>query len=528
MLVPACGGVCARARRLTDRLAGPPIIANPDARAALAQTPAVTLPALRPSFRQLLVVAFLLVASLMAAVSLRGLLTLERLLQQSRDSAEQTQHLNDLVDRLGEHTVTMERAARQYLVLGDRGLLERFEQAGNGAERAVLALAAEALPAELVRDWRGQRQRIRQRLDDSAADLPARDAQLARAFDALERLHGAMAERVRRVAEARNQALQRAQDAGREALARQVAAATVLAGVVALALALWLARPLQRLERAVVALGENRLDQRIDIRGPADVRQLGRRLDWLRQRLAETDADKARFLRHVSHELKTPLAALREGVALLQDGVAGPLTDDQREVARILGDNSATLQRRIEDLLRFNAAAFDAQRLVRKPVALQPFVQALINAQQLQWQARQLQVQQVGGPLTADIDADLMASALGNLLSNAIRFSPPGATILITLARLADGLRIEVADQGPGVAEADRAHIFEPFYRGLHQPDNGLAGTGIGLSIVAETVAAHGGQLQLLPQPADTPAANPAATLAATTFRIDLPHALVD
>ncbi|HKH25140.1 MAG TPA: hypothetical protein VKA42_06735, partial [Acidimicrobiales bacterium] len=78
-----------------------------------------------------------------------------------------------------------------------------------------------------------------------------------------------------------------------------IAAAVVLA----LAFGLWLAKPLQRLERAIVGLGENRLDVPIEIRGPLDVREVGRRLDWLRIRLADLEADKARFLRHVSHEL---------------------------------------------------------------------------------------------------------------------------------------------------------------------------------------------------------------------------------
>jgi len=300
-----------------------------------------------------------------------------------------------------------------------------------------------------------------------------------------------------------------------------------------LALALWLARPLRRVETAIQALGDNRLDARIDIRGPADVRQIGRRLDWLRQRLAGIDADKARFLRHVSHELKTPLAALREGVALLQDGVAGPLSDNQREVARILHDNTATLQRRIEDLLQFNATAFAAQRLVRKPTEMGALVAGLIEEQQLQWRARGVQVQlrclpenaPEGGPITADVDATLLGSAIANLLSNAIRYSPPGTTITITLSQSGDGLFIAVADQGPGVPSAERERIFEPFFRGQQQPADGLPGTGIGLSIVAEAVAAHGGRVQLM---ADDHVNSEQPGAPGAHFRIELPHALAD
>jgi two-component system sensor histidine kinase GlrK len=82
-----------------------------------------------------------------------------------------------------------------------------------------------------------------------------------------------------------------------------------------------------------------------------------------------------------------------------------------------------------------------------------------------------------------------------------------------------DGLQIDVVDQGPGVAEADRERIFEPFYRGRVQPEGGLAGTGIGLSIVAETVAAHGGRVLLIPAVAPHTGAH---------FRIELPHAIAN
>jgi len=477
----------------------------------------VTLP--RPSFRQLLLVAFLLVAGLLGAVALRGQYTLESLLERSRAGAERTLQLSGHAERLGEQGLAMERAARQFLVLGDPALRSAYERAAADAQGHVQALAADTVPGARVAQWQAQRQAIERQL--ALGPNPDSDRALATAFRELDALHSAMAEQVRGVTERRNAALQTELEAGRLAVGRLVAGALVVAGLLALALALWLARPLRRVEAAILALGENRFDQRIEIRGPADVRQIGRRLDGLRQRLAELDADKARFLRHVSHELKTPLAALREGVALLQDGVAGPLSENQREVARILHDNTATLQRRIEDLLRFNAAAFAAQRLVRRPTEIGALVAGLVAEQQLQWRARRLQVLVEGGPLVAEVDASLLGSAVGNLLANAIRYSPPGATIRITLARstpgAGDGLVIEVADQGPGVDAADRDRIFEPFYRGQHQPeDGGLPGTGIGLSIVAETVAAHGGRVSLRP---DGPGA---------CFRIHLPHALAD
>ena len=488
---------------------------------------------LRPSFRQLLLVAFLLVAPLLGGVALRGQLTLERLLERSRAGAERTLQLNGHAERLGETTLTMERAARQYLVLGDATLRQTYERAASEATAHVQALADEAVAPAATQAWQAQRSQIDRELREPELAAGNRDRALAAAFRTLGELQQTMSEQLRGVTASRNAALQQELEAGRLALGRQVAASVAFTLLLALALALWLARPLRRVETAIQALGENRLDTRIDIRGPADVRQIGRRLDWLRQRLAGIDADKARFLRHVSHELKTPLAALREGVALLQDGVAGPLSDNQREVARILHDNTAALQRRIEDLLQFNATAFAAQRLVRKPTEMGALLAGLVQEQQLQWQARGVQIHlrclpegaPEGGPLVADVDAALLGSAVSNLLSNAIRYSPPGTTIALTLSQKGDGLCIDVADQGPGVAPAERERIFEPFFRGQQQPADGLPGTGIGLSIVAEAVAAHGGRVQLWP--ADEPsAASPGAPGA--HFRIELPHALAD
>ncbi len=311
----------------------------------------------------------------------------------------------------------------------------------------------------------------------------------------------------------RNQELMNELDAARVQLGRQILGAIVVSVVLAFAFGLWLARPLKRLEEVVVGLGENRLDHPIDIRGPTDVRLVGRRLEWLRLRLAELDSDKSRFLRHVSHELKTPLSALREGVSLLEDGVTGTLNASQMDVIRILRQNTSVLQGQIEDLLRFNAAAFEAQRLVRRSTDLLALVREVVDQQRLQWQARQLQVLVEGDPLPAEVDADKLRAALGNLLSNAIRFSPVGATIRFSVSRLQGRACIDIVDQGPGVATADRARVFEPFYRGERQPSDAPRGSGIGLSIVNETITAHGGQVELLD---DAPGAH---------FHIQLPYA---
>jgi len=470
----------------------------------------------RISFRQLLLVAFLLIAALLAVASLRGLYSLERLLAQSREGTERAVAATSAAQLLAENSVTMERAARQYLVLGDAGLRERFGNAARDATHVLERLEHYQLSASLAREWLSALDQISAQLDIDRTVARRSDEDLTAAFRQLALVNNDIAEHLRNAVQERSQALLSELEAGRRQLAREFLGAIALAIVLATGFGLWLARPLKRLEGIIERLGENRLDDPIEIRGPSDVRQLGRQLDGLRIKLAELDADKARFLRHVSHELKTPLAALREGVALLEDGVTGALNASQREVARILRQNTDVLQAQIEDLLRFNAAAFEARRLVRRRVGLAPLIARLVDEQRLQWQARQVRIEVDGDDIVVEADADKLGTALGNLLSNAIRFSPVGATIAVSLSRQDGKACIEIADAGPGVAPADRDRVFEPFYRGERQPQGAVRGSGIGLSIVQEYVAAHGGQVHLLPDDSGA------------RFRIELPHAIRD
>jgi len=467
----------------------------------------------RVSFRQLLVLAFLLIASLLAAASLRALFTLEQLTMQSRDGAARALDLSAAAQSLNERSVAMERTARQSLVLADRVLRQRFDEAAADAKAVLARLGPQDVPQALANDWREHLEAITRLLSGSPDTALDRDRQVADGFRELDRINAAIAQQVRQTIATQNRNLLDTLETRRRQLTQQVIGAIGLAVLMALAFGIWLTRPLNRLEKAIIGLGENRLDEAIRINGPADLQLVGQRLDWLRLRLVELDADKSRFLRHVSHELKTPLASLREGVSLLEDGVAGELNANQREVAKILRHNTSLLQGQIEDLLRFNAAAFEARQLRREKTDLLQLIEAQVESQRLQWRARDLQVGIEGKAVQAEVDRDKLGTVLANLLSNAIRFSPAGGRIRIRLNRLAEVVRIDLEDEGPGIALGDQARIFEPFYRGERQPPQAVRGSGIGLSIVQEYIAAHGGRVQLLP-------AGPGAH-----FRIELPHA---
>lgn len=467
------------------------------------------------SFRQLLLGVFLLIAVLLSAASLHALWTLNRLATHSRDSGQHALALTENTQRLAERSVAMTRSARQYLVLDDPAFRKRYADAWHDAQVSLDAVAA-ALPytsAALFERWRQAGEQASDILQMPSHNRSgARQQALEKALAPLPDLGEQLSDEVKQEVDRRNSELLEELDQRRAILKAQVIGSILLAALLAGGFGLWLSRPLAQIEQAIDILGENRYDQQIAVRGPADLQRVGQQLNWLRQRLADLEADKARFLRHISHELKTPLAALREGVALLEDGVAGQLSPNQREIAAILNQNTAALQSQIEALLRYNTATFDAQHLQRQPADLGALLELCLDSQRLQCQAARLTVVTEGKARPIAIDTDKMAIAIGNLLSNAIRFSPPDGLVSFRLGELNGKLLLDCCDQGPGVAPDDAARIFEPFYQGQRQPPGARRGNGIGLSIVHEYVAAHGGVLKLMP------------SQRGAHFRIELPY----
>lgn len=463
------------------------------------------------SFRQSLLAAFLVITALLGGAAVQALLALEHVARQSREAAHHAVRLTESAQRLAERTVAMERSARQFLVLDDASLRERYQAAWQEA-LATQDVIAKALPTEqqALRDWESQARAAWDILNGTPrqAALPL----LTPLFSRLHALNETLAQRSQQEVDRRNDALLTDLEHERQLISGLVIGALGLAALFAFGFGWWLSRPMKRIGQAIERLGGNQFDQPITVKGPVDLQRLGAQLDWLRLRLAALESDKTRFVRHISHELKTPLASIREGVALLQDGVAGQLTPDQAEIARILRDSTVALQGQIEDLLRFHATAFEAQKLRCQPLDVKALVERIAEAQRLQWQAKNLSVNISGAQGRAQLDADKLSVVLGNLLSNAVRFSPEGHPINFIVSENRRRLTIDCIDEGPGVAPEDADRIFDPFYQGRHQPAGARHGSGIGLSIVREYVRAHGGSVRLLPREGGA------------HFRIELPH----
>ena len=437
---------------------------------------------------------FLLIALLLSWAAVRSWLVLEQFVVDTRRGGDQALQLSTSIQELAERSVDLERSARQFMILKDAALLARFDE--NVAHSLAAASRLESVAGnslgKLPGSWREALQSLSLGLHQ-----PTPRAELLPFLNHLAELNAALEPSGRRWIAAQQATMLSELEASRQQLARLVALAVAGAFLVALAMSWWLSRPIAALERAIARLGESRFDEAVSVGGPTDLRQVGRRLDWLRQRLGELEAERERTLRHVSHELKTPLTALREGIALLHDEVAGALAGAQGEVVDILQHNVMTLQGHIESLLKLNAAAFEARRLHYRPQPLGQLLADVVLARDLQIQARQLRVHRTAPAVSCVVDGEKLRVAIDNLLSNAIDFSPHAGIIWLSAEVIGKTLRIACVDQGPGIAAGDAERIFEPFVQGARTAPTPRRGSGVGLSIVRELVNAMGGRVWL-------------------------------
>src|SRR6516162_3543126 len=394
---------------------------------------------------------------------------------------------------------SLERTARLHEVLKDPKLLEvyrtqndrlsktreQLHSLATGQARSTLeelGTVQESIRASVMSNPAGSA---------ATADLPPRFVQLS--------------ELVERVAEQSNAqvdeevaALQERTLQARQRLLWQAALLLPLAIVAVFVLTVGVGRPLRQLDRAISELGQGTFTNPIEVSGPHDLERLGGQLEWLRQRLLDLAHERNRFLRHMSHELKTPLANIREGTELLMDGAVGELDSNQREVAAILRENGIKLQRMIENLLSFSAWQTSSVGLEATEFRLRPLVKQVLENQQLTLLSQRVRLDVRVEDVTLVADRGKIRLILENLVSNAVKYSPKGGTIHLRARANGAQLVLDVADSGPGIPVEDRAHIFDAFYTGRAARNTAVKGTGIGLSVVLEFVAAHGGTVQIV------------------------------
>lgn len=452
------------------------------------------------SFLTLILIGFGFVALPLIFALIYSAYHVERLADMSQSTVYRAVKATQNTRILLEQLTAMERAARQYRVLSDRTLLASYGEKHRTFQYTLAVLLQSLHDPIISSQLRSLAEREKAQFDAINA-APPRSTQA----DAAIAEFAPLAELAQTILADSNKVIDSEVDNMRQSSEHTLTILLWLSfAMIPIAIAfsgiftVLINRPIKQIDHAIRLLGDGRFSSPVSVTGPHNLEYLGQRLDWLRGRLQDVENQKIKFIRHVSHELKTPLTALREGTELLADEVVGALKDEQREVVQILRQNGIRLQDLIEDLLNFNSATSQPTLHLVNPVRLDSIIHRVTNDHKLTLVAKNISLDTKLSPCVIEGDDEKLRVIVDNLLSNAIKYSPQGGKITIRLREEQTQAVLDVFDSGPGISQDEGNKIFDTFYQGNPPVEGHIKGSGLGLSIAREHVLAHHGVIKPL------------------------------
>lgn len=283
-------------------------------------------------------------------------------------------------------------------------------------------------------------------------------------------------------------------------LNRAALTAGLIAGGVALLIALLLAhsllRPVQALTAAAGRLAQGDLSQRVAAGGRDELATLGRTFNQMAAALQQAEGSRRAMTADIAHELRTPLAVQRAHLEALQDGIYALTPENLAPIQ----EQNLLLARLVDDLRTLALADAGQLPLERKPTDFTRLVKQVVERFRRQAEEQGIQVELETGsstttPSILSIDPLRVEQILGNLLSNALRYTPEGGCLKIAVSLAPEHARLTVHDSGPGIPAEALPHVFERFYRADRSRSRMEGGTGLGLAIARQLAEAHGGSL---------------------------------
>ena len=306
----------------------------------------------------------------------------------------------------------------------------------------------------------------------------------------------------------RNRTRQAVADATTETLnaERLVTGALVIALIMVLFIAIrlttFISRPVRQLEEGMHAVSEGDLSRDLGL-SPQRGDEFGRLAASYRSmvlQLSELERLRAEFVGVASHELKTPINVMLGYLELLEQGIYGEVSPKQREILQTLTKQANSLTRLVKRLLDISRFEASGGKLDVRQVDLHKLLTTLESSFSVLAMQREIAFSVNHGdglPTTVLWDEDRINEVLGNLISNAFKFTPHGGEVSITVMPAKAGVSITVQDRGAGISAHQLPHIFDKFYQADNQAQAATKGTGLGLAIAKEIVEAHGGSISV-------------------------------
>lgn len=251
-------------------------------------------------------------------------------------------------------------------------------------------------------------------------------------------------------------------------------------------------RPLSQMFDASRQIAAGNFAARVVVESDDEIGELGRAFNRMGASLEQLERLRKTMVADVAHELRTPLTNLRGYLEGLSDGVIPP----DKQTLDMLQQENLRLVSLVEDLSQLAQADAARAFLERQPVDLQACISEITTLYRMNFEEKDIRLRfQFAAQAMVLADRDKLLRAIRNLVENCWKYTPPGGQVTITCIALADGVRAEFINSGPGIPEKDIPFIFERFFRAELSRSRDAGGAGIGLAIVKELIEAHGGQV---------------------------------
>lgn len=461
------------------------------------------------SIKKLTFLGFMLVALPLVLALLYSANQVNQLSKQGASSIFVVAELINTNQKMSNTLKKMERYASQYLVLQDVELIEKYsiEQQALLTINDELSQYSDIEIKQLTTEFSQAILQVHQRVVNPNQTLTTIDNQAATtSLEALQKQFKQLIhinEQINlRTSELINQQAQEIKSATSQV------SKTLLKSMFIIPISLFIAglfillitKPLKKLTLKIQQLQQGNFQLESDVQqqpvgGFIEIKAIDDALNLMRSRLHALELQKSSFIRHISHELKTPLAAIREGTELMYDNSVGALNSDQQEVTKIIRNSTTRLQRLIEELLNFNIVLDSTSLQDKEIINFSALIEQVLSERILDIKRKSLIIEKHFTDLTFESNTKQLTVIIDNLLSNAIKYSPDFGVITLSALMNDQQLSFSVSDQGEGITTSQQDKIFDAFYQGTPPKDYNIKSSGLGLTIVKELLMRLNGDI---------------------------------
>jgi len=256
-------------------------------------------------------------------------------------------------------------------------------------------------------------------------------------------------------------------------------------------------RPISVMEKKTGEIAKGIFKGDLSLSSPPEIGKLADAFNLMCNKLNELDKMKADFFSSVSHEFRTPLSTIKMGLGLLREEIEGPISDKQRKLLDILGEETNRLTGLVNALLDLSKMEAGMMTYVFDQKDLIPLIGKVTKEMEPIVEARKIRLEAKMADRLPQmkVDSERMLQALRNLIGNAVKFTPDGGRVSVSARPTGQGVEVSVSDTGPGIPRENLKTIFEKFHQGTVKGPQQMKGTGLGLAITKQIITSHGGKI---------------------------------